>query len=170
MFSLRVKTAAFMRPMSVSRQAIAARQFQSQARVYARKDTQDRESMNVDPNEYSKSGGDGATARTSDVAFSRSETRPEEAIKEAGKETEGTDVRHWPIGMGLINWTVVKFARWYTNTAPTIQQSNPLDGSPANTDLGKPTKPTKEGSQAEDGNGESGRARSSGGGSAPKNG
>jgi len=140
MFSLRVKTAAFMRPMSVSRQAIAARQFQSQARVYARKDTQDRESMNVDPNEYSKSGGDGATARTSDVAFSRSETRPEEAIKEAGKETEGTD------------------------------QSNPLDGSPANTDLGKPTKPTKEGSQAEDGNGESGRARSSGGGSAPKNG
>lgn len=138
--------------------------------MFARKDTQDRESMNVDSNEYSKSGGDGATARTSDAAFSRNETRPEEELDEAGKETEGTNVRHWPIGMGLINRTAVKFAKWYTDPKSAVQQSNPLDGSPANTDLGKPTGPSKEGSQAEEGKGESGRARTSGGGSAPKSG
>jgi hypothetical protein len=170
MFSLRMKASVVARPMSIGRQAIAARQFQTRARMSARKDTQDRESMNVDSNEYSKSGGDGATARTNDVAFSRGETRPEEAMDKAGKETDGTNVRHWPIGMGLISRTMVKFAKWYTDTTPAVQQSNPLDASPANTDLGKPTGPTKEGSQAEEGKGESGRARTSGGGSAPKNG
>lgn len=138
--------------------------------MYARKDTQDRESMNVDPNEYSKSGGDGKTARTSDVAFSKDTTRPEETLKKAGKETEGTDVRHWPIGMGLLTRNIAAVASWYTDPTCASQSSNPLDESPANHDLSKPTQPTKEGSQAEDGKGESGRARTSGGGSAPKNG
>ncbi|KAF1823837.1 uncharacterized protein K489DRAFT_318078 [Dissoconium aciculare CBS 342.82] len=108
--------------------------------MYARKDTQDRESMNVDPNEYSKSGGDGKTARASDVAFSKEDTRPEQALKKAGKETEGTN------------------------------SSNPLDGSPANQALSNPMHATKEGSQAQDGKGESERARTSGGGSPTKNG
>jgi hypothetical protein len=137
--------------------------------MYARKDTQDRESMNVDPNEYSKSGGDGKTARASDVAFSKEDTRPEQALKKAGKETEGTNVRHWPIGMGLINRAIAAFASRYADPTSGSQSSNPLDGSPANQALSNPMHATKEGSQAQDGKGESERARTSGGGSPTKN-
>lgn len=54
----------------------------------ARKDSQDRESMNVDPTEYSKTGGDASVSSSAeDAAFSRDKTRPEEQLKSAEKES-----------------------------------------------------------------------------------
>jgi hypothetical protein len=49
--------------------------------------------MNIDPTEYSKTGGDASTASaTEDTAFSRDKTRPEEQLKSADKES-GSKVR-----------------------------------------------------------------------------
>ena len=63
-------------------------------RPYPRKDTQDRESMNTESNEYSKSGGgdNSAAAATEDVAFSADKTKPEEEHDAAEQETKGQGV------------------------------------------------------------------------------
>ena len=57
----------------------------------ARKDTQDKDSLKPEPNEYSKSGSDDAAAAVEGAAFDPSETRPEEAHARAAKES-GSDV------------------------------------------------------------------------------
>ncbi|WPG98244.1 Hypothetical protein R9X50_00103200 [Acrodontium crateriforme] len=120
---------------------LATRQLHSSSTCLARKDTQDRESINVESNEYSKSGGDNATAATEDAAFNPQKTSPEEERKTAKRESGG-------------------------------ESKNPLNASPANTNLGKPAggKPRAEGSQAETGEGSANRSGTSGGGSPRKDG
>ena len=53
--------------------------------AYPRKDTQDRESINTDATEYSKSGSDDNAAQQDRAAFEPGRTDPEEAMHEAGK-------------------------------------------------------------------------------------
>ena len=55
----------------------------------ARKDTQDKDSLKPEPNEYSKSGSDDAAAATEKAAFDPSSTRPEEEQNIAGRESGG---------------------------------------------------------------------------------
>ncbi|KAI4141601.1 MAG: hypothetical protein LQ340_007594 [Diploschistes diacapsis] len=57
----------------------------SLARQYPRKDSQDRESMNTDAAEYSKSGSDDIAAHK-DVAFDSGTVKPEEALGKAEEE------------------------------------------------------------------------------------
>ncbi|MCJ1327349.1 hypothetical protein MMC10_004018 [Thelotrema lepadinum] len=57
-------------------------------RLYPRKDSQDRESINTDATEYSKSGSDDAAAQK-DVAFEPGNTKPEEAMGKAEQEGNG---------------------------------------------------------------------------------
>lgn len=48
----------------------------------------DKDSINTDSNEYSKSAGDNTSAATADAAFSTDKTRPEEEHDAAGREAE----------------------------------------------------------------------------------
>ena len=54
--------------------------------AYPRKDSQDRESINTDATEYSKSGSDDSSAAQERAAFEPGRTDPEEAKQEAGKD------------------------------------------------------------------------------------
>src|SRR5450755_1438948 len=58
-------------------------------RPYPRKDSQDREPMNTDATEYSKSGSDDASAQQEEAAFDPDKTSPQEEKKEAGEGNEG---------------------------------------------------------------------------------
>ncbi|KAF2718009.1 hypothetical protein K431DRAFT_288057 [Polychaeton citri CBS 116435] len=134
-----VPRAAITRPL-----AATIRPLHQSAFLRARKDSQDKDSMVVEPNEVSKSASDSAAAAaTEDTAFSPNETRPEEQHSKAGKEA-----------------------------ANQGQENNPLDVSPANHDVSQPRHPQEggaEGSPSETGEG-SQKSSSSGGGSAPKGG
>ena len=57
--------------------------------AYPRKDSQDKDSIDTEATEYSKSGTDDAAARQEDAAFDPNKTDPEEQMETAGK---GTDV------------------------------------------------------------------------------
>ena len=59
-------------------------------RAYPRKDSQDRESINTDATEYSKSGSDDKSAAQERAAFEPGRTDPEEAKEEAGKDVSPT--------------------------------------------------------------------------------
>jgi hypothetical protein len=65
------------------------RPFSSTLPAYARKDTQDKDSLKPLPNEYSKSGSDDAAAATEKAAFDPSSTRPEEEQATADRESGG---------------------------------------------------------------------------------
>ena len=69
----------------------ATRTFSSAPTSFARKDTQDKDSMKIEPNEYSKSGSDNAAAAVENTAFNPNQTRPEEQHASAEKES-GSDV------------------------------------------------------------------------------
>lgn len=56
------------------------------ALLFPRKNTQDKDSMDTNPTEYSKSGGDPMTAQT-DTAFDGNNTSPEGQEASAAKET-----------------------------------------------------------------------------------
>ena len=70
---------------------VTSRPFSQAPIRLARKDTQDKDSLKPEPNEYSKSGSDDAAAAVEGAAFDPSETRPEEAHARAAKES-GSDV------------------------------------------------------------------------------
>lgn len=71
---------------SLGRFAVAGRQFQSHARQLDSKDNiMDKDSINTESREYSRSGGDGSSAGA-DAAFSADKTRPEEEHNAAGRE------------------------------------------------------------------------------------
>ena len=53
---------------------------------FPRKNTMDKDSMDTNPTEYSKSGGDPETAQL-DTAFDGNTTRPEEQGKQAAQES-----------------------------------------------------------------------------------
>ncbi|KAM0707927.1 hypothetical protein Q7P35_004576 [Cladosporium inversicolor] len=69
---------------------VASRPFSQSPISLARKDTQDKDSLKPEPNEYSKSGSDDAAAAVEQAAFDPSQTRPEQeqatAEKESGSE------------------------------------------------------------------------------------
>ena len=57
----------------------------SQARSYPRKNAQDRESIDTEATEYTKSGTDDGAARQEDAAFDPKQTRPEQEKNTAGE-------------------------------------------------------------------------------------
>jgi hypothetical protein len=88
----------------------------SQAPVrLARKDTQDKDSLKPEPNEYSKSGSDDAAAATANTAFDPNKTSPEEEHASADSESKevGTSaslppfqspVDSFSLSIGEVNW------------------------------------------------------------------
>jgi len=70
---------------------VASRPFSQAPARFARKDTQDKDSLKPEPNEYSKSGSDDAAAAVEKAAFDPSQTRPEQEHASAAKES-GSDV------------------------------------------------------------------------------
>ncbi|KAI4749011.1 hypothetical protein E4T44_13027 [Aureobasidium sp. EXF-8845] len=116
--------------------------------LQARKDTQDKDSLKPEPNEYSKSGSDDNAARVEQTAFDPSKTSPEEQHASAGSESSE---KLTPAKVG--------------------QSSNPLDVSPANQEVSKPRGSQEggaQGSAASSDSSPSDRARSSGSGSPTK--
>ncbi|PBP20968.1 hypothetical protein BUE80_DR008221 [Diplocarpon rosae] len=61
---------------------------QSAIRGHPRKDSQDKDSINTEATEYSKSGTDDAAARQEEAAFDPSTTDPQEERKIAGEGNE----------------------------------------------------------------------------------
>jgi hypothetical protein len=98
----------------------------------ARKGAEDKDSLQPRRSEYSQTGGDDAAAENSDAAFNPNKTRPEEEV-----DTAGTNKKDNPHG------------------------GNPLDVSPGNTDVSKP-------SSGENRKAENTNEKRSGAGSAPK--
>lgn len=82
-FGRRVLAQPFQAPITRS-----VRPFSQRNQTLARKDTQDKDSMKIEPNEYSKSGSDNAAAEVSDTAFDPDQTSPEEQHDSAGQESE----------------------------------------------------------------------------------
>ncbi|KAL8853953.1 MAG: hypothetical protein Q9221_001261 [Calogaya cf. arnoldii] len=109
---------------------------------YPRKDSQDKDSINTEATEYSKSGTDDASARQEDTAFDPGVTDPgAQKDKVGGKTGDNSQA-----------------------------SDNPLEVSPANHDVSQPRHEREGGSEnssASSGT-ESGRERSSGGGSPKK--
>ncbi|KAL8743517.1 MAG: hypothetical protein Q9190_004146 [Brigantiaea leucoxantha] len=116
----------------------AARQLSNSTNLnYPRKDSQDRESINTEPSEYSKSGTDNASAeKTADAAFDPSITDPGKQKDKASHESGGPS-------------------------------ENPLEVSPANKEISEPREGTEGGAESSSKSSETGsaRERTSGGGS-----
>ena len=68
-----------------------ARSFSQAPKLLARKDTQDKDSLKPESNEYSKSGSDQAAAAMDTAAFDPRQTRPEQELASAAREA-GEDV------------------------------------------------------------------------------
>jgi hypothetical protein len=143
--------------------------------LQARKDTQDKDSLKPEPNEYSKSGSDDEAARVEKTAFDPSKTSPEEEHDSAGSESK--EVR--PSCLYTDSPTVLeRRPHWRQSTKQQKlttrkigQASNPLNVSPANQEVSKPRGATEggaQGSAAESNSSPSDRARSSGSGSPTK--
>ncbi|CAF9937411.1 MAG: hypothetical protein ALECFALPRED_007242 [Alectoria fallacina] len=120
----------------------AHRQF-SQTLSFAlpRKDSQDKDSINTEATEYSKSATDDESARQEDAAFDPDITDPQQEKDKAGEGTgDGSDT------------------------------NNPLDVSPANPEVSKQRGETEGGAEnsSSSSNTESDRKRSSGGSSPSK--
>jgi hypothetical protein len=69
--------------------ATSSRPFSQSPSILARKDTQDKDSLKPEPNEYSKAGSDDAAAAVEKAAFDPSETRPEQESATAERESGG---------------------------------------------------------------------------------
>ncbi|KAM0723969.1 hypothetical protein Q7P37_000960 [Cladosporium fusiforme] len=90
---------------STTRAAPFSRPMSQTPALLARKDTQHKDSLKPEPNEYSKSGSDDAAAAVENAAFDPKQTRPE--TEKASAEAE----------------------------SGSEQQTSPLDVSPANHDV-----------------------------------
>ncbi|KAI9886093.1 MAG: Protein kinase C-like 1 [Watsoniomyces obsoletus] len=131
---------------SAARQPIVIRPLHQTAQTaWPRKDSQDKDSINREATEYSKSGTDDSTAAQEEASFDPNITSPDAEQAKAGE------------GMGVSN-----------QNRPEVSQPNPLDVSPANPEVSK-TRPDDEGGP-EHAPGERERSRTSGGGSGKKNG
>lgn len=106
---------------------------------YPRKDSQDRNSINTEATEYSKSGTDDGAARQ-EAAFDPSKTSPESEKDTAG---EGNEVSK-------------------------KESDNPLDVSPANPDVSKPRGGQEGGAERSAGGEDQSGKKGSGGGSPKK--
>ena len=83
------RSIAIARPNTRFLSPTATRPFSSTLPTPARKDTQDKDSLKPEPNDYSKSGSDDAAAATEKAAFDPSSTRPEEEQATADRESGG---------------------------------------------------------------------------------
>lgn len=81
--SLRVRSQMTPQPRTTPRAL-----FNSAARNLARKDTQGKDDLKPEPNEYSKSGSDDAAAAVEDTAFNPNKTKPEEEHQSADAESK----------------------------------------------------------------------------------
>ncbi|KAL1589592.1 hypothetical protein WHR41_01569 [Cladosporium halotolerans] len=132
------------RPFALPTPALrASRPFTQATPTLARKDTQHKDDLKPEPNEYSKSGSDDAAAAVENAAFDPKQTSPEEEMSTADKESGGE------------------------------AQTSPLDVSPANHDVSQPKQRNEGGTGSPTGgqvskNREQGAK--SGGGGAPKSG
>ncbi|TVY21885.1 hypothetical protein LARI1_G000292 [Lachnellula arida] len=63
---------------------------------YPRKDSQDKDSINTEATEYTKSGTDDQSAANEDAAFNSEITSPEEERKVAGKGNKGNPLEASP--------------------------------------------------------------------------
>jgi len=90
---LRLSSQRFLRSRPYHLNSAAVPSFRlistSRALLFPRKDTQDKDSINTESNEYSKSGGDKASANQEDAAFNPDKTEPEQQHDTAGKGIEG---------------------------------------------------------------------------------
>jgi hypothetical protein len=73
--------------------SLLSRQFsQTTKSRYPRKDSQDKDSINKEATEYSKSGTDDGAARQEEAAFDPKQTDPEGEKRKAGEGTEVSGV------------------------------------------------------------------------------
>ena len=108
--AIKQKTAQSSRISTIPSQ----RQFsQSARRLYPRKDSQDKDSINTEATEYSKSATDDEGARQGDAAFNPDITDPQQQKDVAGEGTEGTvservrlPLRH----VAFISWPTSSFS------------------------------------------------------------
>ncbi|KAK5132585.1 hypothetical protein LTR08_008844 [Meristemomyces frigidus] len=140
MFARTVRCSIAAHPSVASKQLVAHRQLSTSSRQLARKDTMDKDSLQREPNEYSKSGSDDQAAALEDTAFDPSKTSPEEQHDSAGSESDGGN----PLNVSPAN--------------PEVSKEKGAKGGDGGS------------SPAESGQGNSDRARTSGGGSPSKNG
>lgn len=71
---------------------VASRTFSQASLRFARRDTQDKDTLKPEPNEYSKSASDDAAAAVEKAAFDPSQTRPEQEQASAEKQTSSDEV------------------------------------------------------------------------------
>lgn len=62
--------------------------------MYPRKDSQDKDSINTEATEYSKSATDDESARQEDAAFNPDITDPQESKEKAGEKTGVCKLNH----------------------------------------------------------------------------
>ncbi|MDI1489681.1 MAG: hypothetical protein OHK93_000879 [Ramalina farinacea] len=89
----------------------------SQRHTYPRKDSQDKDSINTEATEYSKSASDDEGARQQDAAFDPNITDPQEQKDVAGKDTGG---KNNPLDVSPANPEVNKGTK---ETAPGAESS-----------------------------------------------
>jgi len=95
----------------LSSSLLRARPLSSASRtLYPRKDSQDKDSINNESTEYSKSGSDDQVARQEDAAFDPNKTDPEDQKETAAKGNEvctfpsgKADISNAPFGMADSN-------------------------------------------------------------------
>ncbi|KAK4635354.1 hypothetical protein CLAFUW4_02279 [Fulvia fulva] len=125
-----------------TRHALSTRSFTSTSiRPNDKQNMMDKDSINTDSREYSKTGGDDSTAATEDAAFNPNKTSPEEEHATASRESGGESNN--PLNVSPANKEI---------SDPNNQQKGGATGSPSETGQG------------------GGRERSSGGGSPKKSG
>ncbi|MCJ1291279.1 hypothetical protein MMC34_002822 [Xylographa carneopallida] len=84
--SLRLRTLTLLRPMPLLRSSLPRHPFSTAPRIlYPRVDSQHKDSMNTEAQEYAKSGTDVDAANQNSAAFDPSKTDPMEQKEEAGK-------------------------------------------------------------------------------------
>ena len=159
----------------------AHRQF-SQTLSFAlpRKDSQDKDSINTEATEYSKSATDDEGAKQEEAAFNPDITDPQQEKDKAGEGTgEGTVSKSSlhlrpdhpkAFESSWILYSLYMFPRSSTNAASLQDTNNPLDVSPANPEVSKQRGETEGGAEnsSSSSNTESERERSSGGSSPSK--
>jgi hypothetical protein len=81
--ALRLSLTGFPYPLPI------VRSFSQAPKFFARKDTQNKDSLKPESNEYSKSGSDQAAVAMETAAFDPRQTRPEQELASAAREAGG---------------------------------------------------------------------------------
>ncbi len=84
----RITTVRAARRVATSRPTISARNFQTSTPIRARVASQDKDSINREAYEYTRSGTDSNVAQNEKAAFDPKTTRPDEEMSKAGEGNE----------------------------------------------------------------------------------